>query len=298
MIQDQTTKVIYVGNGQTTHFPFRFKYNKKTDISVAIYDMTTNIQTDLTKDFFVDTKKNEVIYPGYQTGQEPPEAQRPPILQSNQKLVIYRKTPITQETDFGTKYPLPIVESATDKNVMIIQELNEQIDRCVKISIAEEDDIDSQKIQQMLAQMYKARDEAEKSADSAEQDADRAEQIKNDVEKMGNEYTEQAEQSAIQAGNYAKQAEQSALAVAPEAYDSSKTYSFPDVVAYTDGETYRCIGQNITGENPFTSPNWVRIESVVNDFWVIDGQGDLTPNTNPTYSAMFKLDSNGDITFK
>lgn len=66
MIQDQTTKVIYVGNGQTTHFPFRLKYNK-TDISVAIYDMTTNIQQILLKIFFVDTEKNEVIYPGYQT---------------------------------------------------------------------------------------------------------------------------------------------------------------------------------------------------------------------------------------
>lgn len=132
MIQDQTTKVIYVGNGQTTHFPFKFKYNDKAHIHVAIYDIDTQVQTELTKDFFVDSEKNEVIYPGYQSGQEPPEAQIPPVLQANQKLVIYRQTPLTQEIDFGSKYPLPFVENGTDKNTMLIQEIKEALDRCIK----------------------------------------------------------------------------------------------------------------------------------------------------------------------
>lgn len=295
MIQDQTTKVIYVGNGQTTHFPFKFKYNDKAHIHVAIYDIDTQVQTELTKDFFVDSEKNEVIYPGYQSGQEPPEAQIPPVLQANQKLVIYRQTPLTQEIDFGSKYPLPFVENGTDKNTMIAQELKEEIGRCVKSSIANEDDIDAQKIQEMLAQMYKARDDAEKSADSAEQDADRAEQIKNDVEKMGNDYINQAQQSATQASDYAHQAEQSAQAIAPEPYDNEKTYNFPDVVAYTDGQTYRCIGQNVLGENPDTSLNWVRIAGIIDNFFELDFEGNITPAKYPTYSPVFTLDADGNI---
>lgn len=104
-----------------------------------------------------------------------------------------------------------------------------------------------------------------------------------------------AQNSAEQASDYAHQSEQSAQAISPEAYDSDKVYNYPDVVAYIDGETYRCVGQNVQGENPDISPNWVRIAGIKNDFWDIDIDGGLMPAINPTYSEDFVLDSNGDI---
>lgn len=171
MIQDQTTKVIYVGNGQTTHFPFKFKYNDKTHIHVAIYDIDTQVQTELTKDFFVDSEKNEVIYPGYQSGQEPPEAQIPPVLQANQKLVIYRQTPLTQEIDFGPKYPLPFVENGTDKNTMISQEMKEALERSVKVDMGSE-----VKPDELLTDIKQNVADANQSAQNAQQSADEAQE--------------------------------------------------------------------------------------------------------------------------
>lgn len=171
MIQDQTTKVIYVGNGQTTHFPFKFKYNDKTHIHVAIYDIDTQVQTELTKDFFVDSEKNEVIYPGYQSGQEPPEAQIPPVLQANQKLVIYRQTPLTQEIDFGSKYPLPFVENGTDKNTMISQEMKEALERSVKVDMGSE-----VKPDELLTDIKQNVADANQSAQNAQQSADEAQE--------------------------------------------------------------------------------------------------------------------------
>lgn len=176
MIQDQTTKVIYVGNGQTTHFPFKFKYNDKAHIHVAIYDIDTQVQTELTKDFFVDSEKNEVIYPGYQSGQEPPEAQIPPVLQANQKLVIYRQTPLTQEIDFGSKYPLPFVENGTDKNTMISQEMKEALERSVKVDMGSEVKPDEllTDIKQNVADANQSAQNAQQSANEAQEYAQKA----------------------------------------------------------------------------------------------------------------------------
>lgn len=171
MIQDQTTKVIYVGNGQTTHFPFKFKYNDKAHIHVAIYNKDTQVQTELTKDFFVDAEKNEVIYPGYQSGQEPPEAQIPPVLQANQKLVIYRQTPLTQEIDFGSKYPLPFVENGTDKNTMISQEMKEALERSVKVDMGSE-----VKPDELLTDIKQNVADANQSAQNAQQSVNEAQE--------------------------------------------------------------------------------------------------------------------------
>lgn len=175
MIQDQTTKVIYVGNGQTTHFPFKFKYNDKAHIHVAIYDIDTQVQTELTKDFFVDSEKNEVIYPGYQSGQEPPEAQIPPVLQANQKLVIYRQTPLTQEIDFGSKYPLPFVENGTDKNTMISQEMKEALERSVKVDMGSEVKPD-ELLKDLNLKVYQTTQAAEEGKQALEETKANAEQ--------------------------------------------------------------------------------------------------------------------------
>lgn len=175
MIQDQTTKVIYVGNGQTTHFPFKFKYNDKAHIHVAIYDIDTQVQTELTKDFFVDSEKNEVIYPGYQSGQEPPEAQIPPVLQANKKLVIYRQTPLTQEIDFGSKYPLPFVENGTDKNTMISQEMKEALERSVKVDMGSEVKPD-ELLKDLNLKVYQTTQAAEEGKQALEETKANAEQ--------------------------------------------------------------------------------------------------------------------------
>ena len=136
MIQHRSTKVIYEGDGVTQRFPFAFPFHDVSDVKVLIYDQASNTERVLARDYFVDAVAKVVLYPGYVPGQEPADGDRPPLLAEGQKLVIYRKTPLTQMVDLGEKYPLPTVERMPDKLTMMVQELKEELDRCVKGSIS------------------------------------------------------------------------------------------------------------------------------------------------------------------
>ncbi len=91
---------------------------------------------------------------------------------------------------------------------------------------------------------------------------------------------------------------QAALASISEqvnAWDKNKTYSFPQTVAYTDGNTYRCVGKNIKGEIPDKSNNWVCLTNYKDDFFELDEDGNLIPAINPLHSALWELDGVGNI---
>ena len=100
---------------------------------------------------------------------------------------------------------------------------------------------------------------------------------------------------AENSANVASGAAQVASMANALAYNNAVAYNFPDVVAFTDGGTYRCIGTNIIGEPPATSPNWAKIAVVWNDFFEMDPNGDMMPSLTPVYSNDFELDLNGDI---
>ena len=88
------------------------------------------------------------------------------------------------------------------------------------------------------------------------------------------------------------------FAAGAPAWDANTVYSYPDVVAYTDGNTYRCIGRNVpAGTIPAHSPeSWVRISVLGgDDFFDIDVDGGLMPGLNPTFAYDWQLDANGDI---
>lgn len=136
MINYLVTKVIYEGDGVTQRFPFAFPFADVDDVKVLVYDGASQSETLLAADYFVDAHAHVVLYPGYAPGEEKPLAERPPLLAKGQKLVIYRRTPMTQMVDLGEKYPLPTVERMPDKLTMIVQELREELDRCVKGGIS------------------------------------------------------------------------------------------------------------------------------------------------------------------
>nr|WP_315410744.1 hypothetical protein [uncultured Selenomonas sp.] len=136
MINHLTTKVIYQGDGKTRRFPFAFPFADVADVKVVIYDAATERETLLAGDYFVDAKTRTVLYPGYAPGEEKPESEQPPTLSAGQKIVIYRNTPRTQMVDLGEKYPLPAVEAMPDKLTMIVQEIWEVLERCVKGGIS------------------------------------------------------------------------------------------------------------------------------------------------------------------
>ncbi|MBQ1808652.1 MAG: hypothetical protein IIZ87_03885, partial [Selenomonas sp.] len=85
----------------------------------------------------MDSTARTVTYPGYPPGQAPAEQNRPPVLPSTSYITIYRQTDIDQLIDLGDKYPLPDIESMSDKLTEILQEHDESLARAIKVPIGD-----------------------------------------------------------------------------------------------------------------------------------------------------------------
>lgn len=136
MVITDVNQVVYQGNGSNTSFPYSFRIIDDTDIKLLLID-EDGTETNITSDFFVDTENSTVYYPGYAPGEEPPLADRPPKVQTGQRLVVYRELPITQEKNLGDKWPFYVIELALDKLTMILQQIFGWWGRALKISVGQ-----------------------------------------------------------------------------------------------------------------------------------------------------------------
>lgn len=133
MIGAEANRIVYKGDGITTSFPYTFTVLEKADIVVTLVDKESKKKT-LTSDYFIDMDKKEITYPGYAPGEEPAEAERPPVLPAGWYLVIQRKTKIDQQTSLGDKWPFDVTEDALDKITRILQDLDTDSKRHLEIS--------------------------------------------------------------------------------------------------------------------------------------------------------------------
>lgn len=134
MIGVEANRIAYRGDGITTSFPYTFTVLEKADIVVTLVDKERKKKT-LTGNYFIDMDKKEIIYPGYAPGEEPAEAERPPVLPEGWYLVIQRKTKIDQQTSLGDKWPFDVTEDALDKITRILQDLDTDSKRHLEVSI-------------------------------------------------------------------------------------------------------------------------------------------------------------------
>lgn len=134
MIGAEVNRIVYKGDGITTSFPYTFTVLEKADIVVTLVDKESKKKT-LTSDYFIDMDKKEITYPGYVPGEEPAEAERPPVLPAGWYLVIQRKTKIDQQTSLGDKWPFDVTEDALDKITRILQDLDTDSKRHLEISV-------------------------------------------------------------------------------------------------------------------------------------------------------------------
>lgn len=78
--------------------------------------------------------------------------------------------------------------------------------------------------------------------------------------------------AAVSASGSAAEAEASkdaALATSGASiYSGAASYDYPDAVIGSDGNTYRCVGAGVTGDDPVgsISGNWHRITPAANDY--------------------------------
>lgn len=133
MISTNISRVDYKGDGSTTEFPIPFPFIEKSDISV--YLVKNGEETLLDQNYYIDEINKTVTYPGYPPGEEKAESERPEVLPEGSKLVITRDIEITQERSLGEIWPFNEAEKGLDKITMILQDMNGQLKRTLKISL-------------------------------------------------------------------------------------------------------------------------------------------------------------------
>ena len=142
MISVDYEQVVYAGNGSQDAWPYSFPIYDGDVIRLILID-TDGTEINIEQDYFVDVPGSTVYYPGYAPGEEPPVADQPPKVQSGQKLIVYRDTEITQDSDLGDSWPFNVIEKALDKLTMILQEKAFALARCLKISQGQAAEIDN-----------------------------------------------------------------------------------------------------------------------------------------------------------
>ena len=128
-ISTTTIKNSYSGDGSTTVFAYTFKIASTADIQVIIrssagVETVKSLTTHYTVSGAGDASGGNVTFT---SGNTPA---------SGETVVIRRATTRTQTVDLVENDPFTAdsVEGAFDKNLAIIQELQEQADRSIKVS--------------------------------------------------------------------------------------------------------------------------------------------------------------------
>lgn len=135
MIQDSVNKVVYEGNGEATEFFYPFVITKNTDVKVMTVS-PEGAETVLTNDYYVDTARSTVVYPGWVSGEEPGNQGDFSPLKDGWKLVVYRDVGYTQEVAMLDQYPFNVLEGMIDKTTILAQQLKDVTDRSMKLSMA------------------------------------------------------------------------------------------------------------------------------------------------------------------
>ena len=137
-VSSDLNKHVYTGNGSTTVFPFTFDLLKADDLHVYITSLITGADVEITSDFIIQPTGDEypcssgnVVYPGYETGAEPPVSLQPPILPEGWKITLIRTLDAVQETSYPNNSALrpKVVEQDLDRLIMVLQQLKESINR-------------------------------------------------------------------------------------------------------------------------------------------------------------------------
>jgi hypothetical protein len=124
-VTNQNSSVQYSPGGSTTLFVVPFRFIADGDLVVILTtsgsDETLTLTTDYTVSGAGDASGGSI------TTTTPPA--------SGTTLTIYRDTAQTQETDYidNDDFPAESHEAALDKLTLIAQELQDQVDRCIKI---------------------------------------------------------------------------------------------------------------------------------------------------------------------
>jgi hypothetical protein len=127
-VSSTTTKNSYSGNGSLTVFAYGFKIFDEEDIEVILRNDTTGTETVQTI-----TTNYSISNVGNANGGNVTFVTAPA---SGITVVLRRASPLTQTTDYTPNDPFPAEshEDALDKLTFISQQIQEEVDRSIKLS--------------------------------------------------------------------------------------------------------------------------------------------------------------------
>ncbi len=215
-----TGKVIYCGDGQSTHWQIPFAFLQAEDLHVYVLH-SDGTRARLSSGYQVDTTEKEVIYP-LDTQEQAP-------LTAEEKLLILRRTPLQQDTQLEVQSTLDpqVLEDGYDKAMLIAQEQAEELSRAVKFPAGTADpttDADAYltrleqatqtaaaadgQLQQSLSQAQQTVQTATEAAQGAQAAAGQLAQYAATAQAGAETATQQAQAVSVQAQLVAQQAEQ------------------------------------------------------------------------------------------
>lgn len=130
-IQNQTSSVTHNGNGLTTEWPYTFEIPDADSLRVGLFDIATNVLTPINDTDFTVTGL------GTPTGGEVTYPLVGAPISAAKRLVIWREVPLTQEMDVTNQSPYypEVLEDQLDLIVMMIQQLQGESDRAIKVTL-------------------------------------------------------------------------------------------------------------------------------------------------------------------
>ncbi len=141
MIESATARTTFTGNNTTVTYAYGFKVFDEDHLKVTIrtaagVESTLVITTDYTvTGVGEESGGNIVLVDANQAWMDAVTN----FLDDDMELVITRNIPLLQDDDYANQtdfYP-ENHERTYDKLLMMIQQLNEQVKRCVKVSVAD-----------------------------------------------------------------------------------------------------------------------------------------------------------------
>ena len=223
-------KIVYQGDGETTRWEIPFPYLQTQDLQI-VRVAQDGTETVLDGGFSIDTDLNIVCYPVS-------DSQLLPLAQG-EKLLIRRRTPLTQQTDLQMQqaFDPAVLEAGYDKAMMIAQEQAEEISRAVRFppssALTQTDAGQYLRNLQQAAEQAAAANSAAQSALLASQTAleaaQQAEEAVQNYVSAAQDYAAQAQlkaeaaaESASDAGDYADNASDSAAEAAESAAEAEQ----------------------------------------------------------------------------
>lgn len=204
-------KVIYQGDGETTQWAIPFPYLQTADLQVVRIG-ADGTESVLSGDFTVDTDLNVLLYPM--------EGSQTLPLAEGEKLLLRRRTPLTQQAAFGAQqsFDPAVLEAGYDKAMMIAQEQAEELARTVRFPAS------SAGIQTDAAHYLQELQQAQLDADKANAAAQSAVASAQNALQTAQQAVDSASASAeTVAGSVS--AAQSAAAAAQTSADSADTFA-------------------------------------------------------------------------